>query len=240
MMTSSREPDGGMVPAPADAGPSRSPSDRPGVVTIAALYGAGGSVIGSRAAEQLGVEFLDRAILHEVAQRTGVPEGALGEVDDQPRSLEHRLFAMMGRASTLTGGHGTRLDLDQRDLRGQVEKVLARVRVSGGVVIGRGGMVVLRTVPWALHVLLTGPTEDRIGQAMAAEEIDRTTARRRQQRTDRARIEYVRSAYGVDGNDPRLYHLVLDATSLDPDACVDLIVRASRARSRRPRHTPTI
>jgi hypothetical protein len=31
--------------------------------------------------------------------------------------------------------------------------------VSGGVALGRGGMVVLRDVPWALHVHLGGPPE---------------------------------------------------------------------------------
>ena len=45
-------------------------------------------------------------------------------------------------------------------------------------------------------------------------------------------IEYVRSAYGVDGTDPSLYHLILDTSAFDLDTCVDLIVAASRARTR--------
>ena len=146
------EPDEG-IHASSEARPSRSSSDRQDVVTIAALYGAGGSVIGARLAEQLAVPFFDRAIVQEVAQRTGLPERAVGEVDEQPRSFAQRLFARMGRASTIAGGHMERLDSDLRDLRVQVEEVLAGVSASGGVVIGRGGMVVLRTVPSALHAL---------------------------------------------------------------------------------------
>jgi hypothetical protein len=133
-----------------------------------------------------------------------------------------------------------RLDIGQRELRVQVEEVLARASASGGVVIGRGGMVVLRTVPWALHVQRNGPAEARISQAMAAEGVDRTIAAHRQKREDRARIDYVRDAYGVDGRDPRFDHLMLDSTSLDLDVCVDLIVTASRARSREPRPSPPI
>ena len=38
------------------------PAAPPAVVTLAALYGAGGSVVGTRVAERLGVAFLDRAI----------------------------------------------------------------------------------------------------------------------------------------------------------------------------------
>ena len=139
---------------PPAAGPSRSPAALPTVVTIAALYGAAGSVIGSRVADRLGVPFFDRAIFQEVAQRSGLSEASVGEADDQPRSFRQHLFARMGRASTLTGGHMERLDLNERDLRAHVEAILARVTATGGVVLGRGGMVVLRTVPWALHVHL--------------------------------------------------------------------------------------
>ena len=48
---------------------------------------------------------------------------------------------------------------------------------------------------------------------------------------------YVRRAYGVDGKDPSLYHLMLDSTALDIDTCVELIVAASRARCTAPRAT---
>jgi cytidylate kinase len=222
---------------------SASAVGRPAVVTIAALYGAGGSVIGSRVAEQLGVPFLDRAITQEVARRTGLSESAVGEADEQPRSFEQRLFARMGRASTITGetgGRMERLDTEQRDLRALVEDFLARASISGGVALGRGGMIVLRTVPWALHVHLGGPSEARIRQAMTADGIDHRVAEQRQKREDRARIDYVSSAYAVDGSDPLLYHLMLDSTALDLDVCVDLVVAASRARSRKPRPTAPI
>ena len=50
------------------------------VVTIAALYGAAGSVIGPQVAERLGVAFLDRGITEAVAARTGLPEEAVADV----------------------------------------------------------------------------------------------------------------------------------------------------------------
>jgi cytidylate kinase len=42
----------------------------------------------------------------------------------------------------------------------------------------------------------------------------------------------------VDGEDPSLYHLMLDSTALDIDTCVELIVTAAQARTRRPRPSP--
>jgi cytidylate kinase len=99
-------------------------------------------------------------------------------------------------------------------------------------------MVVLRSVPQALHVHLGGPAEARVQQRMALDGIDHATARRRCELTDRTRLRYVRSAYGIDGEDPSLYHLMLDSTAVDLDACVDLIVMAAQARTRQPRPSP--
>ena len=48
----------------------------PPVVTLASLYGAGGSVVGPRVAERLGVPFLDRAIPDAVAKQTE-PSGSM-------------------------------------------------------------------------------------------------------------------------------------------------------------------
>src|ERR671933_599498 len=70
---------------------------------------------------------------------------------------------------------------------------------------------------------------DATEQAMRIERIDRPTAERRRRDNDAARAAYVREFYGADAADPALYHLVLDATTLDLDACVDVIACAARA-----------
>lgn len=205
------------------------------VVTLAALYGAGGSVVGPRVAERLGVKFLDREIPEDVARRTGLSEEDVGAVDYKPRGRTERFAETLGWASNVTGdaaGSNERPGLQEHQLRTYIEDFLARSSASGGVTIGRGGMVVLADVPWALHVYLGGPRNARIEQRMSLEGIDRETAEQRQGAEDRARVRYVSRAYGVDGRDPSLYHLMIDSTALDLDTCVELIVTASRTRTR--------
>ncbi len=209
------------------------PVRRNPVVTVAALYGAGGSVVGPRVAERLGVEFLDRAVPASVARQMGLPETAVDAYDEQPRSGIGRLVGNLSRVRDLTGDVSAEsLDLDEDRVRAEIEEFLARASVRGGVVLGRGGAVVLGSVPGALHVLLLGPREARVEQAMKLEGIDRETAERRLEANDRARREYVRKRYGVDGDDPYLYHLVIDSCTFDLDACVDFIVTASQLRLR--------
>jgi len=206
------------------------------VVTLAALYGAGGSVIGPRVAERLGVQFLDRAIPSAVAKRAGVPEEAVDDVDERPRSLWERIAGALGRAGPPSGASSQveRLDLEYRKLHGEIEEFLADASRSGGVVLGRGGAVVLGSVPGALHVYLGGSREGRIDRLMRLHGIDHATAARRVKANDRARRDYVRSIYGIEGDNPTLYHLMIDAISLGVDVCVDLIVAASESMTNAP------
>ncbi len=210
------------------------PARLPAVVTIAALYGAGGSVVGPRVAERLGVQFLDRAIPSTVAKRAGLSEAAVADVDEKPRSGWQRLLAILGRASPATGASDQveRLDLEERRLRAEIEEFLAHASRAGGVVLGRGGAVVLADVPGALHVYLRGDRKARVQRVMELQGVDRTTAARRVKANDRARRGYVKSTYGIDGDNPHLYHLMIDVIAVGADVCVELIVAAAQARVR--------
>jgi cytidylate kinase len=99
---------------------------------------------------------------------------------------------------------------------------------GGAVILGRAAAVVLRDVPHALHVRMSGPAELRVQQAMLIEDVDQATARWRQATEDLARYAYVRHFYDVDPEDPALHHLTIDSTRLPLDACVEAITAAAR------------
>jgi cytidylate kinase len=204
------------------------------VVTLAAWYGAGGTVVGLQVAERLGVPFIDRGILGVVAERMRASEGPVAADDDRRHEPHGAMGRFLGRLSRVPrpGRTPSRyIDDDDRRYRAETEEYLARAMRTGGVVLGRAAAVVLRTVPGALHVMLGGPRDARIRQAMALEGVDRKTAARRLGVNDRARIEYVARSHRVYPLDADLYHLYLDGTALGIDACVDLIVAASHART---------
>jgi cytidylate kinase len=203
------------------------------LVTLAAYFGAGGDVLGPRVAERLGVEFLDRGIPRSVARRLQVPEEAAAEYDEQyeaPRGLG-RLFQPLSRVPGPDGTPLPALQDDESAYQSETEELLARTRTTGGVVLGRGGMVILRSLRGVLHVMLGGPRDARLQQAMQLYGLDRATAEDRLDVLDRARVDYVRRRYGVDPDDPGLYHLRIDSTAVDLDTCVDVIVVAARSRA---------
>ncbi|MGZ4349885.1 MAG: cytidylate kinase family protein, partial [Solirubrobacteraceae bacterium] len=71
--------------------------------------------------------------------------------------------------------------------------------------------------------------ERRIEQAMRFRGLDRDTAERTLHALDRTHAGYLRQFYDVDILDPGLYHVMLDATSLDAEVCIDIIAMAAEA-----------
>jgi cytidylate kinase len=202
---------------------------QPPVVTVSATYGTGGSRIARAVADALGLPFVDRAIPGAVAAELGLSlPDAEAHDDAGPRGLERvmRSLAAVGPVS----GVDFRTDFGDRTFCDATEAVICRhAEKSGGVILGRAGAVVLQHRPRTLHVRLDGPVARRVAQAMRLEGIDRAAAEHRRRDNDTARAAYVRSFYGADAADPALYHLVLDATALDADTCVEVIARAARA-----------
>jgi cytidylate kinase len=203
------------------------------LVTISAAYGAGGSRVAPLLAERLGVPFAERVMRRHVADRIA---GALTDAhrDEQPvgRSLGRLLRQLAGERSSPppVGEQAERIADDEYrrahddELRGFVDQ--------GAVILGRAAAVVLRDVPHALHVRMTGPVDLRVQQAMVIDELDHDTARWRQATEDLARDAYVRHFYGVDPEDPALYHLTIDSTRLPLEACAETIAAAAEAVGR--------
>ena len=202
------------------------------MVTISASYGAAGTVVGPRVAERLGLPYLERVMTPRVARgsRRGIESVA---DDERPERLFHRLAEALAGLPLVLGASPPQpvegLSTEEQ-VRNDVEtSIQTLARTTGGVVLGRGGMVVLRERPGVFHVRLHGPKETRVRQAMRIEGIDEAEASRRLEETDRARALYLRRFYHCDAEDLGLYHLVIDSTTVPLDTCAELIVTGALA-----------
>jgi len=201
------------------------------VLTISATYGAGGSVVAPAAAARLQLPFFDR-LLHG-------PDTRRAEAIMERLSDEERRHAPPGRLAAtlahLSAGLGIPVpderDLNPREvLRRSVTASISNIVASGGgVILGRGGAVVLAGQPFAFHVRLDGPPERRLRQGMEIEGADEQAARAHQADADRAWSQFVQRVLDRDPTDRRLYHLVLDSTVVPLDTCAEVIAAAAAA-----------
>ncbi|MER7502316.1 AAA family ATPase [Nonomuraea pusilla] len=205
------------------------------VVTVSATYGTAGGHIGPAVAEMLGVPFVDRAIPSAVAQELGCTlEEALAHDDRAEHGLGRLLSGAMRLPTVTFGGVDMyvsgAMPLPPEEFVRHTERLLRdTARATGGVFLGRAGALVLADVPGALHVRLDAPQERRVRQTATLNEMGEREARRLIEANDRARTAYVRHFYRADPADARLYHLVLDSTTIPVPTCVDLIVRAAES-----------
>ena len=211
--------------------PREAPTPR--LVTISAPYGAGGSVVGRELADRLGLPFVDRAIPVAVSRRLDIPVDQVLGREETPQTGLSRWIAAFAPAVLMAGGSpaGVVPPTDEASFREATEVVLREYAAEGAVILGRAGAIVLRDVPYALHVRLDAPQDRRILQAMRLGSFDRETAEREMRASDLAREAYVKHWYRADPRDPRHYHLVLDSTSITLEGCTELISLALSHRA---------
>lgn len=203
------------------------------IITISASYGAGGSELGPRIAQRLGLRFIDRAVPVAVADELGISVQDAEAIEQDTPSRFWHFFAHM---SSLSPGMVVPAPVEQgvtdRDVMRGTEAELRKVADSGsGVILGHAAAVVLANRSDALHVRLDGPPQGRVRMAMRQHGIDAAAAEAAQRKNDRIRAGYAKHFYGVDSASAKHYHLVLDTVRIDWDTAEQLILGAARSSS---------
>jgi cytidylate kinase len=203
-----------------------------GTVTIAATYGAGGSIIGPAVAKRLNLPFVDRAIPGALAAKLHEPlAAALADDSERGTAVGRLLRSALNYSGLFAGVPAPDAELGVVPDIAMSETAIRRLADGGGaVILGRAGVFVLKDRPGVLHVRLDGSVEARRHAAMSHEGLDYKSAARKQNESDQARRAYVAHFYPRAGTweDPRHYHLVLDSTVISTETCVELITRAAK------------
>lgn len=200
------------------------------VVALSAAYGAGGSQVGPALAEKLDVPFVDRAIPLAVAHKLNVDLSAAEEHDERVGGgfFKRVISGFVGHDAGVPAPLPPELTVGE-DFRRATEEVLLRQADTGeGVILGRAAAIVLRGRAGVLRVRLGGSPERRVVQASRLGGISIEEAEEGRRQADRAQAAYWTRFYGADIEDPSLYHVVLDSTAMELDACVELLTLAAR------------
>lgn len=222
-----------------------------GVITISRQFGCAADEIAAKVAEALGYEVVDKELLAHIAAEAQASEEEVAKYDESAMSPIERFlralvkFATPEEALTWSPGplretpfwlptrqqwqkEGSRV-LDHEECLKFTQVALKKLAQKGKVIIiGRGGMVVLKDFPGALHVRLFAPLEWRVNRLSKIENIPPEKAKQKILAEDKRRSEYLRHFYGVDWNDPSLYHLVLNVAKLGIDLTAEILISAAR------------
>ncbi len=206
------------------------------IVTIARQLGSDGASIGQKVAERLSIPYVDREILQRAAQLAQVPEESLRGADERQPSLLERMSALIvGYQAPMAPEYAPPeavflpepgYESFRQLVEGAIREIAQR---NGAVIVGRGGQVILRENPEALHVYIYAPRAVRIQRIAEREHLSPSQARQLVKDSDRNREGYLRTYYGVDWHDPELYDLIINTARLSADVAADLVVKAAQA-----------
>ena len=228
------------------------------VMTINGHFGCGAPEIGAEAARVLGLEYVDRLIIAEAANRLGATEDAVAEREQRALSLVDRIArflqsALERSAAAGTGGDpyfgpglGTMLgqeysevtrepitradELDDQKFIEVTMSVIKEIAQSGNaVIIGRASNIILKELPDSIHVNLVATVAHRVPIVAASENISEEEAAALINRRDAARDNYFSKFFKVNADDPLNYDMVLSTERIGHDMASGIIIRSVHA-----------
>jgi cytidylate kinase len=176
------------------------------IVTFSRQSGSLGTQTARALAEALGLPFLDKDSLERRLAEHGVSSASLEKYDEK-RPGFWEIFSSD----------------KNRYLHFLKSVIYDFVREGKGVLLGRGGQVLLAGIPGVLHVRIVAPAEVRRRRLQEALGCDERQAEQIQRHNDTDRAGFHRFFFNVNWDDLELYDLVLNTSSLATEAAVAVL-----------------
>ena len=182
------------------------------VITISRQLGSAGDYIANMVASMLSYKLVNkRNILMEAQRRGMIESGAADGISEGKPPLLERFIRSKSRAV-----YAIRTLMQETAIEGNA------------VILGRGGYVELINRSDVLKIRIIAYFETRIARIMKENEVGKAQAREMLKKSDKERSGYVKHFFLMDSSNPELYDIVINTTSISPDAAVRLIVQAVR------------
>jgi cytidylate kinase len=202
------------------------------VITISRELGSEGDKICDMICDILGFCRVDKAVLMQIAEESGIDVDAVLEIE---RGFTKRARLVSGEMTSLYRKQRTAFEkagvMDDRTfadvLRDTVEDY---ARQGEAIIVGRGGQMILRDWPGVLHVRLYASEAVRAQRLVAREGISEAEAMRRIEESDEQKRQFIRQMFNnADWRNLRYYSLAIDTGKVSPEASAQIIALAAKA-----------
>lgn len=208
-------------------------------VTISRQFGSAGTQTASQVCQMLGYRYLDKVLMTQVATEAGLSGKELVDFSEERSEVRNFLDRLLrpgpysvARVETRSRDAAGRETLSAEQLdearcaRLVREAIYAAYQQGGVVFVGRGGQVTLQEMPGVLHVRIVAPMGTRILRIQNQEGVDAEQARRLAIQHDQATTRYLKQLFGVRGDEPELYHVVINTGKWSSEAAAHMICNA--------------
>ena len=200
-------------------------------VTISHQLGSGGAYLGEKLAGRLGIPFLDRDILKEVARQLNL---AISEVANREERLStfwqnfNRVAILSDPAMSLVAQPYEPSDRQLFEL--ECTTIQSIAEKSSAVFLGRSGFYVLRAHPRRVSLLVTAEQPARINRLCELYKLSEADALNLIKTNDQERTDYILTLTKQNWLDARHYDLCVNTSAVGWDCAVDLAEQCVRAK----------
>ncbi len=194
-------------------------------IALSQVDGAGGEAIAAGLAERLGFGYLNEAVIARVAGDQGLDPSTVADAERR-KSFVERLV----RSTALAGLDGVAVAplyaVDQSDaILGLIRDAVRDAADRGDVVlVGHAASFACADRSDVLRVCVTAPFESRVLRVADAQGTTGKEAEKVLRRSDAGRASYLKRVYGVDGESPTDYDLVVNMARLGSDSAIDVVL----------------
>ncbi|MCR5455480.1 MAG: cytidylate kinase family protein [Bacteroidales bacterium] len=180
-------------------------SSFPLVVTIARMHGSGGHDIGYMVAERLGINFYDKEIISETAEKLGLDNDKVAQWDQEfsIRSL--------GRDGVVFAAQS---------------QIIRDAAKESCVIIGRCADYVLRGRPYCLNIFIRSDEDYAVTLIRNKDNLSESQAREVIRLKNNARERHYAHYTHRKWQDPNNYDLVINTAKIGVESAVDIICNA--------------
>ncbi len=203
------------------------------VITIRGQLGCGTKDIGQLIAKKLNINYIDREVMAEVAERLQSPEESIARKEMPPSALLWRIEEALGKVASAYSNYpianlmAPKMPLDDREYVLGLEAVITDIAKGRSIVIrGRGSQFILKDFPGAFHVMVVAPLEERVKRVMETLKLDQGEAKKEIIHFDKGRQEFGKRYFHADIEDPVHYDLVVNVGHFSTEAAASIIIHA--------------
>lgn len=194
------------------------------VITINRYCGSGGSTVGRKVAEKLGVNFYDKDLIDLASEESGISLSLFAQADER---VKNSLFTRLSRNiydGDLISPDSPDFTSYQNLFNYQAKVIKDLAEKESCVVVGRCADFILKDLPNRVSVFLTADDHDCVQNEMQRLSITNKQAKDRIVKINAYRKAYYRHHTGLRWNSAKHYDLSLNTSRLSYDECAEIIV----------------
>lgn len=186
------------------------------IVTISREFGSGGRFIGEQLAKRLGIQFYDKKIISEVAEKTGLAEEFIEQKGEYAHLKNIFAYGLIGRNQN---GES----IDDILYAAQREILIDAVKKGPCVIVGRNADYIFKDYKECINVYICGNMKEKIARISKLYDKTEEEAKKLIHDIDKRRSVnykyYTERQWGLSKN----YTISLNSSEIGYEKCIDII-----------------